>query len=347
MTNSRLGEVWCETQDDITLIWKNGESESVEFVQVKGNEPDQLWSMAMLCKRESGFKGKDGLGTSILEKSLAYDRCKEDCCFRIVTSRAVNNELKILTYPIDSDHRKASTQSIDALVEKIKGYVGDFKSSNDRCCDFWVSAATWQEVHSAEVVRRNNLWVLLKVARTWDSFLFVDHVEGIYDRLLSIIQAMSAADHADNPGAKKIIRELLIVWVKGEIARVEHPTTPGTGAALKKKMRRAGIADEAVKNAVENRRQYREEVLRPQYQEINNRRRLERGVADTLHLLLAQFDAGQHGDSGITFHATCLEKLTELSKAIAVDAQPDMGILFGCMYNITDRCLHRFQRRGG
>ena len=38
-----LEEVWCETQDDITLIRKPNGKIQVEFVQVKRNENDQLW----------------------------------------------------------------------------------------------------------------------------------------------------------------------------------------------------------------------------------------------------------------------------------------------------------------
>ena len=32
-----LLEVWCETHDDITLIWQGKASQEVEFVQVKSN----------------------------------------------------------------------------------------------------------------------------------------------------------------------------------------------------------------------------------------------------------------------------------------------------------------------
>jgi hypothetical protein len=37
-----LKEVWCETHDDVTLLWATGGSERVEFVQVKSHELDQL-----------------------------------------------------------------------------------------------------------------------------------------------------------------------------------------------------------------------------------------------------------------------------------------------------------------
>ena len=43
-----LLQVWCETQDDITLISENDGVEQVEFVQVKSNELNQLWSISEL-----------------------------------------------------------------------------------------------------------------------------------------------------------------------------------------------------------------------------------------------------------------------------------------------------------
>ncbi len=347
LKNPQLTQVWCESQDDITLIWGDGEAERVEFVQVKSNEPDQLWSVAMLCQRESKAKSTNGTGTSILEKSLAYDRCKEPCCFRIVTSRPVKDELKILTYALDSAHRTSSPDAVTALADHVATNVGDFRSPNDRCCKFWVSSATWDEMHSTESVREKNVLEFLRIVRGWDSVLFVDQVGCMYDKLLFKVQEAALARHADDPGAKKLLRHLVIAWVKEEVARAEHPVAPGTGTALKVKMQQAGIADDVIDNAIEHRQQYRIDVLTPQYQELGNRRKLDRSVAGELHLLLSRFDAGQLGNSGVEFHALCLEKVSELAITLTIFPKPGMALLFGCMYNITDRCGHRFRRPTG
>lgn len=125
-----LSQVWCETQDDVTLLWMNPSGEEVEFVQVKSNEFDQLWSIAKLLEKEKAKeadelcgadanghaddndgvngdgKGQDEsaganpkkmakkkVGRCILEKSLQYDRCKEPVRFRVVTSRPIKDEL--------------------------------------------------------------------------------------------------------------------------------------------------------------------------------------------------------------------------------------------------------------
>ena len=98
----KLVEVWCETQDDITLVWKRNGNFEIEFVQVKGAESDQLWSMAMLCGKQGKAK------RSIFEKSFVNDRCRETVLFRMVTLRPVSSELKILSYDKGSESKSSS-----------------------------------------------------------------------------------------------------------------------------------------------------------------------------------------------------------------------------------------------
>ena len=52
LENAALVQVWCETQDDVTLVWANGSGEEVEFVQVKAHEFGQLWTIAKLLEKE-------------------------------------------------------------------------------------------------------------------------------------------------------------------------------------------------------------------------------------------------------------------------------------------------------
>lgn len=347
VSDPTLIEVWCDSQDDITLIWNDGSGDSAEFVQVKSDEPDQLWSVAMLCHRESKAKNTKGLGTSILEKSLAYDRCLEPCRFRIVTARPVNQELEILTYALESAHRSSSAKILQALGVEMSKSVGDFRSANGRCCKEWAGLCTWHVKHSAEDVRNANLIKLMRIAKQWGSILFPDQAEDIYNKLSFMVQNAARAKHADAPGAKRILRDLVIAWLRQEISRLEHPVAPGTGTVLKDKMRQAGIPDDVIENALEQRQHYRIDALTPHYQENNRRRTVERGVAAALHLMLGKFDAGQLGDSGVAFHTACLETLSSLPETLAVSPKPEMDFVFGCMYNITDRCGHRFRRATG
>ena len=53
MLDASIREVWCETHDDITLLFDLGSSKElhVEFIQVKAHEFDQLWSVAKITAR--------------------------------------------------------------------------------------------------------------------------------------------------------------------------------------------------------------------------------------------------------------------------------------------------------
>jgi hypothetical protein len=62
LRNTKLAAVWCETLDDITLIWTDCGEATAEFVQVKSNDLGQMWSVALLC---------DGGKASIVARSLA------------------------------------------------------------------------------------------------------------------------------------------------------------------------------------------------------------------------------------------------------------------------------------
>ena len=342
-SNCSLQQVWCETQDDITLIWETPDGELAEFVQVKGNEPDQLWSIAMLCEREGKSKAKK-VGTSILERSLMYDRCLEPCIFRVVTSRPVMAELEILTYSLESDYRCTAVEVHGKLVASLTAAVGDFQSENSRCCKFWASSTTWQVEHSAASAAAKNQLTLSRAVKSLGSFLYPEQLEDLYNQILTKVARAAATRHDQDPAAKKIIRADFLAWLRDRVSRLEYPVPPGSGKVLASKMRQAGIAEDVIEEAIEQRRLYRMDLLTPQYQEPDYRRTVDRGVTGVLHLLKSNLDAGLIEDSGVGFHAACLAKLCELREAMDVTPKPDMVFLFGHMYNVTDRCGHRFRR---
>ena len=70
---------------------------------------------------------------------------------------------------------------------------------------------------------------------------------------------------------------------------------------------------------------------------------VEGEVVAILHGLLSQLDAGVIDKKGIEFHALCLNKLDKL-KTSQKHISLSLFFLYGCMYNITDRCSHRFIR---
>jgi hypothetical protein len=102
--------IHCETHDDVVVKRLANGKEVVEYVQVKSNEPDKLWSVADMCS---------GGADSVCAKSLTRDRCKEDSRFRIVTLRDVTSELKLLTYPCYGPGRECSDEGFTTLSTAV------------------------------------------------------------------------------------------------------------------------------------------------------------------------------------------------------------------------------------
>jgi hypothetical protein len=330
-------EVWCENQDDITLIWNP--QIKVEFVQVKSSELDQLWTIALLCNRE----GK-GEGHSILEKSLAYDRCEEPCCFRIVTCRPVQDELKILTYDLDSPYRLQAVEALNTLCSALKGKVGTFKSENGNNCEFWAKNATWDVRHSEEAIKNKAVLKIRRILEKQSTFLAEDQIEEVYSRILRKVWDAGVADHRFDLKAKRITKAEFLAWFTKAVDVVLHPASVSGGKKMQEKMEYAGIAADTIKTALEERRYYREEVLSPQYLSIVDRGLMEREVLAALQQLKSKLDTGAFTDSGPDFHEKCLAKLEVVQHSLQLASKPPLVFLHGYMYNVVDRCLHRFRR---
>ena len=340
--NQRLKQVWCENQDDLTLIWEGDDHDEVEFVQVKGDESDQLWSVARLCER----KRKDGqalIGTSILERSLVYDRCYEPCCFRIVTTRPVRNELRPLTYALGSQGRNFYQSDIDSLITMVGDKVGDFKSENENGHDYWISHAVWKEIHSIESIKNDNLRKLTKLVEAEGEHFFSDQLDELYEKLLAKVYN-AALRWRDNAERKKFKKDDFVAWFRQELAKMAHPAIPGGGKLAREKMVRANLPPDVIATANDQRRRYREETLRPQYLKVRDMRLIEDEIAANLNVLRSQLDAGIITDSGVEFHARCLQRLCDLRDRLPISPSPPLTIFQGCMYTIVDRCLHRFVR---
>jgi hypothetical protein len=342
LVDDKLREVWFESQDDITLIWEEAGQVKVEFVQVKSNELDQLWSPSTICNRE----GK-GPGHSILEKSLANDRCEESCCFRLVTARPVQDCLKILTYPLDSAYRtttKDASKSLRILKKILKQKVGGFKSKNKHNFSYWVKNTTWEEKHSEESVKNKGLLKIRTILENEGTFMASDQIEELYEQLLRKVWDAARVDYRVDAAAKRLTKSEMADWFRKVVNDILYPASSGTGKKMQQKMGTAKLPKDIIAVAHEERRHYREEVFKPQYLSVIDRRLIEREVLAVLQRLKAELDNGKIPDIGPMFHDLCLSKLEELQSNLPLRSKPPMFFLQGYMYTVVDRCLHRFRR---
>jgi hypothetical protein len=213
LLDDNIKEVWCESLDDITLILNDKGSISVEFVQVKSTQLEHLWSLAELCKREKSSENKEGLGTSIIERSLNYDRYTEHCSFRIVTSRNVRSELEVLTLPKTSPKRTTHPGPMLGLEKSLKSRLSNVVSPNGHSLDYWVQHTFWDIRHSVNAIIDSNI---IKIYEILSEFCLdaqqnyrVDFRaqvlrERIYARILQIAYEAAVAPWSINPEKKRI-----------------------------------------------------------------------------------------------------------------------------------------------
>jgi hypothetical protein len=147
-------KIHCETHDDVVIVRAvvGSTKRQAEFVQVKAGEPDKLWSAADLCARKSGK-----VGSSIFETSLARDKHTEESRFRIVTLRPVVEQLKLLTYPFSAQGRETGGPRFRSLEAELDNRLSGLKSPKGNGTSYWIANCFWDQRHSEDSVRKDNL----------------------------------------------------------------------------------------------------------------------------------------------------------------------------------------------
>lgn len=336
LVDPALTEVWCETYDDIVLIRQSNGVESMEFVQVKAEALDQLWTVAKLCARESGR-----VGTSIVERSLARAAYKEAATFRLVTLRTIGSDLSVLGLPRNHVDRVQSG-ALDVLKADLEAKVSGIKSPSGCGIDYWAEHVEWDSFTQREIVDSNKL-ALKQHLEGFGIYAPTDKLASIYETLIAKIKGMSELRNVDHDN-KVMTRQMLI-----ELLRKADDPFPGhlPSSRLEAKLTEARIDPVSIAQAQDLRRAYRKASLsKPFLSLADDNDNVEVAILGHLHRLLSSYDSGRLGDtSDREFHATCVEKVEGLSKEIDVGTgKLTTHQAVGCMYEITSRCRHRFTK---
>ena len=336
--SDNLIQIQCETHDDITLVWQNNTAEEIEFVQVKKIDLDQLWSIAKLCERVHGK------GSSILEKSLSRERCVEDCIFRMVTDVDVKKELALLTYDSNDSRRTEHSLKFRNLCDAVSKKIGDFKSPKDNDCVYWLHNAHWDVRESRQALRNSNLLLLHQlVLQRMGEHLFPDNANKVYDKLLHKVHDAAAPEKRANPKEHIIRSEELFKWLSTIVKQQLYPGTIGNDT-LKQKMEEAGLSSTSISTAIDQRRRYHKERLSPTYLSFLDTERIESDITAEMHQAFSWLDAEEINDTGPQFHTRCLDTLKEMKNTHSMSVDTPLSFYQGYMYEMTNRCLHRFSR---
>lgn len=336
-----LVKVHCETHDDLVLVRGVGEPEMqlAEFVQVKAGETNKLWSVADLCARK-----KAKIGTSIFEKSLARDKHVEESHFRIVTLRPVVAELRLLTFPRDGTGREPDGKKFKALKSELDKRIPDLESLKGNGTAYWLENCLWDQRESKQAVQKDNLIRLIRQSGEEGRQLLLEPAGLLLDELRA--WAKKAGDLKWEPDRdKKIItRDALRGWWELRTRELIEGAAAPSGSKLVKKMSEAELPTELVELAVELRRDYAAESRTSSYMEPEERKRLQSRVKSEIVSARACFAADELDLDGVGFHAHCLSRMEAINAERPTGSEDRSAFLKGCMYDIVDRCLHRFAR---
>lgn len=341
LVDPKLSEVWCETYDDVVLVWTENKTELIEFVQVKSDSHDQLWTPSLLCQRDKKKEEPGKSGTSIPERSLARDCCAESTCFRLVTAWEISADLRILKLERDHRDRSVTSEDFKKLLEQIQSKIGDYRSAKGYGCDSWLQRTLWQ-VESKERLEGSNCLKLLKALNQLGITIHVEALEGTYAALLTLVK--NAAQLPDTEREKKFLNALRVQeFLREAINPFPHL---GPSKTLEAKLNAAGLPATESATAQELRRAYLQAIRTQSYLETNGQPAYANSILYQLLRLRTAHDSGTIEQmDGVRFHELCLEKVEETMSTVATltDSTPLlMGA--GCMYDITARCQHRFTR---
>lgn len=334
-----LLRVHCETHDDLVLVWllEGQADECAEFVQVKAGEPDKLWSTADLCRKPT----KTTL--SIFEASLARDRHKEIARFRLVTMRPVVEALSPLTYDCGSEARALVAAELKTLRDEIEKKFPSLVSAKGNGCQYWLENCRWDVRYDLATAKNENRRRLLQLSNLAGLPLLYEQIDQLLDEMRAWTKAAGDAKWVPDKAKKIITRAEVLEWWQSKLAEIVAGKTEASGGKLATKMIAAELPDELVLLAVDLRREYAAEVRTPRYMQADGIHQMQARVKSEALTLRSRLVAGELDLSGPAFHALCLAKMDEINAAL--EAQQDAGaFLKGCLYDIADRCLLRFER---
>jgi hypothetical protein len=333
-----LGEVWCETDDDILLIWDlPSGATSVEFVQVKSDNLDQLWSVATLC---GGDPAK-----SILEVSLGRDSYAEPARFRLVTARDVKRLLRHLKLPREHPGRGPGNANDAAVFAEMPSHVKAFRSPKGDDVLSWLGRLLWEVRESLEIVGLRNHEQLEKLLASENRLLQRDQRDVLYARLVSLAKAAADDDGVNNKYAKRRTRSEVAdalargysdLWPTGQSGPVE--------SRLVDRLTEAGVGQESIRHAREAVLQYTEARRREDRYQPEEWAELSNEFGARMHKMWTSYESGELALTPLRFHDHCLEVAGDVATSLPELPSPPLWILQGMLYDRVARGLLRFVR---
>ena len=233
--------------------------------------------------------------------------------------------------------------ALSTVSNAIEVAIGSVKSPNGNRPEFWVSHTIWEHRASTADVKNDNLVKLNKVLDRLGEYLAPDQCDELHANLYSRVQEASLANGIVKKDMKRLKRDDLLSWLKHRVKDIQHPTHSGGSGQLQRKLSSANIDDTSIATAKELRRLYVAEARTQKYLTLEDRELFEGEVLASLHCLKSRLDAGEFSDDGRQFLTRCQSELKILRDSMT-GTKPPNSILYGYLYEVMNRCLHRLAR---
>jgi hypothetical protein len=130
------------------------------------------------------------------------------------------------------------------------------------------------------------------------------------------------------------------------MVRLTKVASQPSGGKLAEKMNDAALTGTVVAMAIDMRLDYARFARTSRYMQLDEAEQLQGRVKSEVQTLSAKRAAGSLDLDGPAFHALCVDRMDAINNSLPPDQGDRSAFLKGCMYDIADRCLLRFDRIG-
>ncbi|MDQ3756328.1 MAG: DUF4297 domain-containing protein [Actinomycetota bacterium] len=324
--------VTVESDEDI-VCKQAGPVAIVRYEQVKTVEdPDQLWSMSMVCSPEKGHPERSILGKLFTGKPLP-----EGTQFSLVLNENVNATLRALVRSEDRD-----AEAVGEAAARASKALASVSPQGDRSIEWCVERL---EVDVRErttdgledgLVRR----IYELVARVHGVHLLGEELDDVLGHLMDGLQA-----DARGPTRRTVDRSEMDRRLADACARVQGTSpapTSGDSSRLRDKLRAAGLDPDEIEHCVEMHLAHRMAVRTADPRRKKEIQQLVDEVFGECVRVALERREGHIADGPAAFRATLDRVVSHYDQYDCKARGFALADLERAVHDITSRCRHRY-----
>ena len=173
--------------------------------------------------------------------------------------------------------------------------------------------------------------------------LLFEQLENLLEELRLMAKEAGAAKWIPDKAKKIVTRADILAWWTKRLDDLVAQSSSQAGTKLTEKLEAVSLPDDVVALAIDLRRGYAAATRASRYMESGDGVQLVNKVKSEAASLRSKYLAGELATNGTGFHALCLAKMDEINTQVSTGPVDHAAFLKGCLYDIADRCLLRFE----